>query len=165
MVAFAGKATQRCWTHCVMAGDGGGESGDGAGMWRALVFVVVAISVVVVIGMELGLGALFSVGTPTPTPVPIVRVCVNRPRVMEEVLVRFSQEVPLLDPNDMEVIDNYSHRPSGPQYTDEERANMLVYSIVFRAQKPGTGKYLRGRYDVLFHNDVACKIRSTELDW
>ena len=103
--------------------------------------------------------------TSRPTPAPIVRHCINRQRVIDEVTDRFFEEVHLLDPNDVSVLNRYTRRPSGSLFTDEEKINMLIYSIVFQAQKPGTGKYLKGRYDVYFENDVACKIQFTELDW
>ena len=63
------------------------------------------------------------------------------------------------------MLERYTRRPSGSLFTDEEKTNMQIYSIVFQAQKPGTGKYLKGRYDVYFENDVACKIQFTNLDW
>ena len=71
----------------------------------------------------------------------------------------------MIDPNDLDIKGHSTHRPSGSQFTDEEKANMQIVSVVFQAQKPGTGKYLKGRYDVYFENDIVCKIQFTDLDW
>ena len=130
-----------------------------------LVYIVIFVSVLV---MVFGVDEFAPTATnqeSLPTPAPIVRHCINRQRVIDEVTDRFFEEVHLLDPNDFSVLDRYTHRPTGSLFTDEEKINMLIYSIIFQAQKPGTGKYLKGRYDVYFENDVACKIQFTELDW
>ena len=137
--------------------------------WRAFAIGMIVLSVVTLayIG-DRSVASFFGSmnwATPRPTPAPIVRHCINRQRVIDEIADRFSQEVHLLNPNDFSIIERYTRRPSGAQFTDEEKINMLIHSIIFQAQKPGTGKYLKGRYDVYFENDVACKIQFTDLNW
>ncbi len=137
--------------------------------WRFVGVLIIAISVIAVaytsiMAVTYGLGYVDGLLS-RPTPVPIVRECINRPRVLDEIDDLFFRNVNLLDTNDVD-FEGYSvRRPSGSQFTEEEKTNMLVVSVYFQAQKPGTGKYLKGRYDVYFENDVACKVEFTRLEW
>ena len=99
-----------------------------------------------------------------PTPVPLTHLCIDRPSVLNEVTTLFLQEVMLVNPNDFDVADRYTHRPSGKNFSDEIRTKIQIHSIIFQAQKPGTGKYKKGRYDIHF-DDQTCTILLTDLDW
>ena len=100
----------------------------------------------------------------SPTPVPLDRICIENQKTLEEVTTRFLDEVMLVNPNDFDVADRYTHRPSGKNFSDEIRTKIQIHSIIFQAQKPGTGKYKKGRYDIHF-DDQTCTILLTDLDW
>lgn len=110
------------------------------------------------------LGNIYDEMISKPTPVPLTHLCIDRPSILDEVTTLFLQEVWLVNPNDFAVMDRYTHRPSGKNFSDETRTNTQIHSIIFQAQKPGTGKYKKGRYDIYF-DDQTCFILLTDLDW
>ncbi len=133
-------------------------------LWQAFAVALLAISVFALAYFPDDVDRIV-LRIATPTPEPIVRHCILRPGKLDEITDRFYQDIHFLDDNDVNIISGYTERPVGERFTAHQKKNMQVYTTVFQALKPGTGKYLKGEYHIYFENDVACQIQYTEVDW
>ena len=131
-------------------------------IWSGVVAVILtALSMLGILGILVNIyDGMISV----PTPVPLGRICIENKKTLEEVTTRFLDEVMLVNPNDFAVTDRYTSRPSAKIHSGKVLTNTQIHSIIFQAQKPGTGKYIKGRYDIYF-DDQDCFILLTKLDW
>lgn len=132
--------------------------------WRVLLLAIITVSVIFVSFRILA--NTMAILPPEPTPVPIIRSCMSRRySLADEVADRFFQDVHLLDPNDVDFSGHSVQRPTGIRFTDKQKANMQVVVVYFQAEKPGTGRYVKGRFNVYLENNVSCRIQFTELEW
>ncbi len=133
--------------------------------WRVGAIALISICAIAVIVQTVTNSWIYtSNSSARPTPVPITLYCFDYTHVQNWVIDRFLLEVPLLDSNDFAVTNSYTGRPVGSHYSEQYKAETQVLSITFRAQKPGTGKYVEGLYQVHLI-DETCRILTTHLDW
>lgn len=101
---------------------------------------------------------------PEPTPVPIARKCITEPGMRDKVSALFMEETRIVDGRDVEIEYQITTRPMGETHSEEFKKTAQEFSLRFSALKPGTGKYSKGSFDVMF-DDASCTILWVNLRW